>query len=291
MFKKSFFVFLFLIGNLHPGFAQKTVKQDESCYLCKNGEHKSESPYKYGFKKELPFLITSAGFISAGLIIKYTDNTNPFTIDQLSLLNRNTVNSFDRRATYNWNVSAQNASDIMMVGIAFLPALFLTNHHTRCDIWPILVMGLEVASITYGATASTKFAVDRTRPYVYNTDLSVEQRTDKISRSSFFSGHTSFTAAFSFFFAKVISDYHPNMRTGIKIGVWVFAAGFPAGVASLRVIGGKHFRTDVIAGYAIGALTGWLIPQLHKKKQEGYSLSVYPSYQDGVSGIGLTLKF
>ncbi len=35
------------------------------------------------------------------------------------------------------------------------------------------------------------------------------------------------------------------------------------GVASLRVVAGKHFPTDVIAGAALGSGIGWLVPTIH----------------------------
>jgi membrane-associated phospholipid phosphatase len=92
----------------------------------------------------------------------------------------------------------------------------------------------------------------------------METRTSPTSRKSFFSGHTSQTAAASFFFAKVITDYHPTLKPGLKAGLWIFAASIPAINGYLRVQAGKHFPTDVITGYIVGAATGWLIPQLHR---------------------------
>ena len=43
------------------------------------------------------------------------------------------------------------------------------------------------------------------------------------------------------------------------------AAVPPAVVGYYRMKGGKHFRTDVLAGIAVGAATGILIPELHKR--------------------------
>ena len=92
----------------------------------------------------------------------------------------------------------------------------------------------------------------------------METRTSKGGRESFFSGHTSQTAAATFLFANVITDYHPTMRPGLKTGLWIFAATVPAVEGYLRVQAGKHFPTDVITGYVIGATSGWAITRLHR---------------------------
>ena len=42
------------------------------------------------------------------------------------------------------------------------------------------------------------------------------------------------------------------------------AAVVPAITAYLRVKGGKHFYTDVITGYLVGAAVGLIVPELHK---------------------------
>lgn len=39
----------------------------------------------------------------------------------------------------------------------------------------------------------------------------------------------------------------------------------PAAVAYYRIEAGKHFLTDNLVGYAVGATVGVLVPQLHKK--------------------------
>ncbi|MDZ7646548.1 MAG: phosphatase PAP2 family protein [Cytophagales bacterium] len=164
----------------------------------------------------------------------------------------------------------------MLLSAIVLPAVFLSNHHTRKDIGPLLVITYEILAINYGITNSIKSIVNRNRPYVYNAELSYEERTDAQSRYSFFSGHTSGAASFSFRFAKVINDYHPNMSTGAKIGLWSFAALVPA---DNRLSAGwearKHYPTDVISGYVIGASIGLLVPHLHKKRNANFS--IYPT--------------
>ena len=113
-------------------------------------------------------------------------------------------------------------------------------------------------------TNLVKNAVRRPRPFVYNPDptipLNIKLKPD--ARRSFFSGHTSTTAAMSFLTAKMYSDFHPN--SDARPFFWGAAAIIPAATGYLRVRGGKHFPTDVITGYIVGTLVGILVPALHK---------------------------
>jgi membrane-associated phospholipid phosphatase len=147
-----------------------------------------------------------------------------------------------------------------------LPAFFLSTKHSRSQLGSLVVMGFEVGMINFGITSSVKNLSSRARPYVYNPNVPMEERTSSLSRKSFFSGHTSHTAAFSFFFAKVLNDFHPNMKTGLKITMWTVAIAVPVTTAYLRVESGKHFKTDVFTGFMVGAATGWLVPICIKRK-------------------------
>ena len=46
--------------------------------------------------------------------------------------------------------------------------------------------------------------------------------------------------------------------------LWATAAIVPAIQGYLRVRAGKHFVTDVVVGYLIGAAVGLLVPSLHR---------------------------
>ncbi len=87
-------------------------------------------------------------------------------------------------------------------------------------------------------------------------------KIDPEARLSFFSGHASNTAAMSFFTAQTLVQNRPDMQN--KGLVWATAATLPALTALWRVKAGKHFPTDVIVGYGIGALIGVLVPNLHR---------------------------
>ena len=285
----AFFLTCTLNAQTNPSILDD---KGQSCVYCvKDGQkHEHTNPYTINFRNELPYFATGIGLLGSGLILKSNNEKEGFALNEVNQLNANNVNSFDRGAIFNNSSSARTISDYLLLGSLVFPAYFLTNHHTRKDFSPLLIMGLEVLIINNSLTINAKYLFNRTRPSAYNTGFSDDARTSKDSRISFFSGHTSQVAGFSVFAAKVMTDYHPNMKKGIKIGVWSFALALPAVTGFLRVKGGKHFNTDVITGYAVGSIVGFLVPHLHKKKKLDSSLSLTPFNYDGASGLSLTLK-
>lgn len=246
------------------------------------------SPYNFSFKKELPFIVAGVGTVITSEVLNHTTRLKPFTEAEVAELDRNDVNEFDRPATYNYDLKAAEVSDYLRLGVVVMPALFLVNRNTRQDIFGLAVMTLEVVTINYGVTNGVKFSVNRTRPLVYNEKVPMEVRTGTKSRTSFFSGHSSHTAAVSFMFAKVIIDYYPDLSLSRKITLWGVAGSIPAVTGYLRVKSGNHYPTDVITGCLVGATIGWLVPHLHKV-QSNLSVSSY-SYREA-NGVSFTYKF
>jgi membrane-associated phospholipid phosphatase len=78
------------------------------------------------------------------------------------------------------------------------------------------------------------------------------------TRLSFVSGHTANTGAPSFFAATVLHDLNPDSPS--RPYFWAGAAVVPQATAYARYRAGKHFLTNIAAGYALGAAPGILIP-------------------------------
>ena len=190
---------------------------------------------------------------------------------------RSSINLFDRSATYNNSLPAKKWSDVMMEGSHLLPALILIPKKTRKDAGNLLLLFSEVYFITAGLTAITKSITLRPRPYVFDNNIDLGAKMSRNARFAFFSGHTSITAANCFVTAKIFSDYFPDSKW--KPVIWGLAAAIPAVVAYNRVAAGKHYPSDVIAGYAVGATLGILIPELHKNL--GSKLSFHPGFGGG----------
>ncbi len=276
---KCVLVISWLLTCSLSGWCQRSTP--DFCSICKDHTHAEGPPYRLDFKREVPFIVSSGAILGAGFLAAELNSTKPFTAAQLGSLSISDINAFDRRSVFNYSTTAATASDYIRSGITIFPILLISEHHTKEDITALLAMSAEVMAITFGITNTVKNIVNRSRPVVYNPEAPLDQRTNARSRRSFFSGHTSHTAAAAFFMAKVISDYHPNMNKGTKIVLWSVSGYIPALTGYLRVKAGKHFPTDVMAGYALGAFTGWLIPHLHKVKKDGalskLDMQVYPS--------------
>lgn len=245
----------------------------------------SQSPYSLNLKKELLYLGTGSALLGSGLYL--ASEVNGLTTEEAFELDRLSINGIDRLATLNYSSSAKSQSDRLLFGSHALPALLLIPKDTRKDMGKILLLYAEVHTITTGLTFISKSLILRPRPLVYNESVEEAIKLDKGARFAFFSGHTSVVAANSFFVAKVFSDYYPDSK--LKPIVWGIAATIPAVTGILRIEAGKHYPTDVMIGYGVGALVGVLVPHFHKRKanQKPSPISVYP----GINGGMITWDF
>ena len=231
----------------------------------------AQSPYEIDWKKEPYFIGLGVGAYVNGYILQ--SKINPLTLEEVLAFDRADINNFDRSASFKYSTRAGNASDVFLYGSYGLPALFLFNQKTRSDFDKIMIMYGETLIITKGLTILSKRLTKRPRPFVYNELVDISKKTTKQARYSFFSGHVSVTSANCFFAAKVFSDYYPDSK--FKRHIWIGASVVPAVVGFLEVQAGKHYYSDVITGYSLGAVVGFMIPHLHKI-QKGKPLTVYP---------------
>ena len=245
----------------------------------------SQSPYQVSWKGEAYHL--GVGAVTFGMGLVFASQVKGLTEEEIAAHDRNDVNQFDRGATYNSSSSAKTASDIFWAGSYLVPLSLLALKDTRKDFGKIAILYGEAILITTGLTYFVKGVALRSRPFVYNKeDFSLEDKQTISARHAFFSGHTSLTAASFFFTAKVFSDYYPDSK--FKPYVWTVAIVVPAMVGYFRVAAGKHFPTDVITGYAVGAAIGFLIPHFHKKVKIGND---DPSIKLLVGATGASLKW
>jgi len=242
----------------------------------------AQSPYKLNAISDYSLLGLSAISLTAGQVLAH--NTTPLSPSEIQALSINQVNAFDRKAIYNRSESARKASDVLAVSAVILPLTLLADKKLRKDRFVLGVMGTEVIMLTYGITSTSKATVLRTRPYAYNSNVSMDEKQTKHARYSMFSRHTAVAASTTFFAAKVYADSHPDSKW--KPIVWTAAAVIPAVTGWAGVASGNHFPTDVLVGYTVGAAIGILVPVLHlKKENKNSSVNVYPL------GNGLALNW
>ncbi len=183
---------------------------------------------------------------------------------QSAQLNIGDISAFDRPITQNLDLNARKWSDLTLAAGTLAPTLLFADPDIRRDAPSVATLYAQTFLTNYLLTTVTKQLVQRPRPFVYNPNAPLAEQEDNDARFSFFSGHVSTVASMSFFSAKVYSDYHPNSKA--TPWIWATAALLPAATAYLRMHGGKHFPTDVIVGYLVGATVGILIPELHRRK-------------------------
>ncbi|MEM9023899.1 MAG: phosphatase PAP2 family protein [Bacteroidota bacterium] len=248
----------------------------------------SDRPYALQWELDLPLTLGGMGLAISGEVSRNAAHTT-FTEAEILALSRQDINGFDRSATHRWSPTINTYSDVLLTGSYVIPLSFLLHRTTRQNILPIALIASQTLMITSGLTNLTKGAVDRKRPFLYKEDVALSERVASKGPNAFFSGHTSVATASLFMTAKVFHDHcaHPGWR---KV-VWASAATLSASMAWARYAAGKHFPTDVIVGYAVGASVGILIPALHKKRDASSALQVYPvGVQDG-AGIGMRYRF
>jgi hypothetical protein len=112
-----------------------------------------------------------------------------------------------------------------------------------------------------------KHAVARPRPYTHHTGARVvefrrrQQKGTSEAFLSFYSGHAgmAFTSATSgSYLYGVRSDDAWSRRA-----IWAAEMAFAGATASLRLVAGRHYVSDVLAGALIGTTLGVGIPLLH----------------------------
>jgi membrane-associated phospholipid phosphatase len=221
------------------------------------------SIYCLKWRKEIALF--GFGTASTGFSYLAAGNVPSLTNEQINSLNLLSVPAFDRWSIGNYSHSAARSSDILLYGSMVAPALLLLADPAirKQPLKPAIIMS-EVFAVNYGLTSLTKELAHRTRPYAYDPLVPADIRSQRDARRSFYSGHTSTSAAMCFGYAAIWSSYHPDSR--LKPVVWTGAAIVPALTGYLRVRAGEHFLSDVLTGYATGALCGWLVVKWHKKR-------------------------
>ncbi|MFB9865339.1 phosphatase PAP2 family protein [Rufibacter immobilis] len=237
-------------------------------------------------------LITAGGVTMAVTGSVLLSNKTPLTEADLASFDKSQVNKFDRWAAGNFSQKAKDASDVFFYTSYGLPLLFLADQKAIPHAKDIYFLYAETISLAGGIYALTAGLTNRKRPNVYATQAPLEERLHKYAKNSFFAGHTAATASVTFFTAKVFHDLHPNSPW--RPVVWGAAAAFPVTVGYLRLRAGKHFLSDNIIGYAVGASIGILVPELHKRGRETSWRLIPTSEQTAVEqlqGIALTKRF
>lgn len=119
---------------------------------------------------------------------------------------------------------------------------------------------LEAAAVSLLATGQVKHLVHRPRPFAYYCEpleAGALEKTD--AQLSFFSGH----ASASFALAAATSAVASRRRLPNAATIRLLSYSLAGTTSLLRVLADQHYATDVLAGAAVGWLTGRTLARWH----------------------------
>ncbi|MDD4857890.1 MAG: phosphatase PAP2 family protein [Candidatus Krumholzibacteria bacterium] len=248
------------------------------------GAIRAQSPYELDRWKDGWI---AGGSAAGGLAAALLEQTPaPLTEREIALLSRESVNRFDRSATYNYSPDAGAASDVLVGAMVAAPLALLIDGRIRGDWRVISMMYAETMAIAVILPAYGKGAVDRIRPFVYNPDAPLDEKTTSDARKAFFSRHTAVAFASAAYISTVYGDYHPGSAAGPYL--WAGSMLAAAAVGIMRCESGEHFPSDVITGAAAGFAAGYLVPRLHRSPADRVSL--LPDCSGSRAGVALSMR-
>lgn len=256
------------------------------------GQQKLESPYQTDLVKDGIWVTTGVGLNVLGVLL--IQEKEGLSESQLKKLSKEDVWKIDRWAAGNYSEKADNASYIPMFTSFVLPLALMLNENERSHAGQISVLFVESMATTGALFSITAGLIHRSRPLVYNPIVPQEMRMSNDEQRSFFAGHTAATASATFFAAKIFSDFNPE--SPLRPYIWATAAIIPATVGYMRLRAGKHFLTDNFIGFVVGAASGILIPEIHKKENKNLQIYTVVNINRGglnknTRGIGISYKF
>lgn len=251
--------------------------------------------YKIDWKYDAPLVAIGVG----GTILGFSAISAQDGVDSMALANldKNDINSFDRSVAGNFDLKAEKQSDILFFGAFPYGLVLLADKKARQEAGAIGLMYLEVTALSSMGYSLAAGNSNRFRPYTYrkepleNESDNEELQQDRRSlhaRNSFWGGHPATVTASTVFVAKVYSDLHPE--SNFKYALWGVAAGASIATGALRIKAGKHFITDVATGILVSGTIGWLVPHLHKVKDNSSSFKIMP-YTGESTGLYMAYTF
>lgn len=245
--------------------------------------------YHVQVKYELP--AAALFIVGSSFGFKELDKVSEYTASDVVNLNPNDVNGFDRSVIFKDPSGYQRAherSDMFLNASILSPLILALDKNIRRDWLSLATLYLVTHAVDNTLYFGLAYPIRRARPLTYNTALPVEERVGLAKSNSFFSGHVSFSATSTFFLVKVYTDYH-QIKGWRRLLLYGAASVPPALVGYFRMEAGRHFKTDVLTGFVIGAASGILVPELHRNKKKDKGVSLSPFYSPQSSGFTMTV--
>lgn len=259
------------------------------CQIC---GQPADFPYRLSPTRDA-LLITAGSLLMQGSAIGQNRKVK-MEVPEIAMLDASSINPVDRFAIRYWSPDLNSLREKFEPGSMILAGAGIgtygiwsrvTNHRWEAakTLGLMYIEGLYLCS---GTMLLAKSLVDRPRPYTYNSDLAISERSRGANNESFFSGNANILFYNSVFISKVFSDLFPE--SPLKPLIWGATLSVATFSGILSVGSGWHFPTDVMVGAVVGGLAGYLIPVLHKSEAQKHLL-VMPWASS--SSCGLSLSF
>jgi membrane-associated phospholipid phosphatase len=186
-----------------------------------------------------------------------------------------TVLTLDRPALRNESLRADQLSDLIQYiaggAAAAVPALWHAGRAIAGAMSPAAAGAAFLSDLlVFGQTAAANgimtelihWISQRPRPYVYASPTQSENPADY---TSFYSGHTSFAATATL--ALLITLFARGVPLPFLVPVALASLSLTASTAAFRVLAGRHFLTDVLAGGIAGLLIALFIAHRFRDPQ------------------------
>jgi len=266
-----------------------TIIQIDTAIQIFTNEKLSENQEVYKLKaaSDIPIIAIGTGWSLYAFTKIYSKDKS--SEEKIFSLNKNNIPSFDRRGADVYHPKANEIGDPLFYGSMPLPVLLMLDKEVRKDGLKIAILYLESMSVTGLLYTGSVYFSDRYRPYAYNPNVPMSERTRGGAKNSFFAGHVALVGTSTFFIAKVLNDYHPDSK--VKWLPFTLAGLATGTTAIMRYRAGEHFLSDIVIGTVVGVLTGILVPHVHKNKNiTDRRISFTASYMGDTPQFGIVYK-
>jgi len=207
---------------------------------------------RYNFVPGREWAIGSIGLLHAGANIPLARSTQPFV--HIPAAPRHSLSYIYRPQVAHWS------DGLIAAGAVMLPAAIFSSIGDKAGVQAMAVCAQSMA-MNLNLTQTLKHSIRRPRPLVFADGTPTERIYEPDARLSFPSGHasTAFCLATSLSLALRTYEVKSSTRKWISSSAFALAGA----TAVLRVVAGKHYPSDVLAGAALGSGIALLNHFLH----------------------------
>lgn len=234
------------------------------------------APYRTSLAVDVPLLVAGVG-VSVFGNVRYAGMEA-----RSELPDKEDLWACDRPFAGQKNRAADLASDWMSLAIAVPFAYegysFFAGKSDGGEVATFFLSAFEIGCIQNGLNLLVRSARLHPRPELYASGADLSRGE---AWGSFYSGHTSAAFALAVFSGMWFEAKNPE--SSLIPAVWGVSLSAAAAVGVLRVWAGKHYPSDVLAGAAVGSLTGYAVLRAHRSS--AVSVAALPGY------LGVSVRF